>query len=157
MNATARTVQTPSARIQTQAHRVAQQGPGPQFGAQEEPGLATRRFPARTAIKYLYLRAWREHRFIAVWVVVVKGRLIVRSWNDKPTGWYRAFLKHRVGHIRIGVRQVPVRALRVNSPSLNAAADAAYAFKYTTKSNRQYVEGFATPSRHATTLELVRP
>ena len=36
------------------------------------------------------LRAGTEHRFTGVWVVVVKGRVFVRSWNDKATGWRQA-------------------------------------------------------------------
>ena len=42
------------------------------------------------ATKYFRLRSGPEHRYIAVWVVVVDGRVFVRPWNDRPTGWYRA-------------------------------------------------------------------
>ena len=41
--------------------------------------------------KILGVRAGTEHRYTGVWVVVVKRRVFARSWNDKPTGWYRAF------------------------------------------------------------------
>lgn len=41
--------------------------------------------------KILGVRAGAEHRHTGVWVVVLEGRIFVRSWNDKPTGWYRAF------------------------------------------------------------------
>ena len=41
--------------------------------------------------KILGVRAGTEHRYTGVWVVVVEGRLFVRSWNDKPTGWFHAF------------------------------------------------------------------
>jgi hypothetical protein len=37
--------------------------------------------------KILGVRAGTEHRYTGVWVVVVKSRAFVRSWNDKPTGW----------------------------------------------------------------------
>src|SRR5512141_1970079 len=85
--------------------------------------------------KYLYIRAG-EHRFIPIWVVVVvEGRVIVRSWNDKPSGWYRAFLSQRRGDVRLGERELPVRALPLRSQRLNDADDDAYAAKYTTKSN----------------------
>jgi hypothetical protein len=40
--------------------------------------------------KIIGVRAGTEHRYTGVWVVVVEGRVFVRSWNDKPTGWYRA-------------------------------------------------------------------
>jgi hypothetical protein len=35
-------------------------------------------------------------RYTGVWVVVVEGRAFVRSWNDKSTGWYRAFQAQRL-------------------------------------------------------------
>lgn len=96
-----------------------------------------------------------DHRFIHVWVAVVDGRVLVRSWNDKPTGWFRAFRAEPRGAILLGDRELPVRARQVRSARLNAALDSAYAAKYDTKANQKYVKGFATPRRHATTLELL--
>ena len=119
----------------------------------------TRRF-ARAGLagfksaKYLYIRVG-DHRFIPIWGVVVDDRVIVRSWNDKAGGWYRAFLSQRCGAVRIDDHEMPVRALRVRSTRLNDAADVAYASKYTTKANAKYVKGFRTPRRKAATLELV--
>ena len=107
------------------------------------------------ATKYFYIRAGDAHRFIAIWVVVVGSRVLVRSWNDKPGGWYRAFVAERTGHIRVGTREVPVRARPVRGKRLLDAMDAAYAAKYQTPANLKYVKGFATPRRRATTLELV--
>lgn len=120
----------------------------------------TRRFPARTAaaidaIKYLYIRAGDDHRFVPIWVVVVDGRVVIRSWNDNSGGWYRAFLENPRGAIKVGETEVPVRAVPVRSASLNDAADRAYAEKYTTEANKKYVRGFATVRRKATTTELV--
>ena len=106
------------------------------------------------ATKHLYIRAG-DHRFIPIWVIVVDGRVIVRSWNDKGDGWYRAFLSRPSGAVRIGDDEVRVRAVRLRSTRLNDAADAAYASKYTTKANAKYVKGFRSPKRKATTLELV--
>jgi hypothetical protein len=129
----------------------------------------TRRFSRATlagfeSTKYLYIRAG-DHRFIPIWVVVVDGRVIVRSWNDKADGWYRAFLSDPNGAVRIkdkavrikdkNDKEVPVRAVRVRSSRLNDSADAAYSSKYTTKANAKYVRGLKTPKRKATTLELV--
>jgi hypothetical protein len=116
------------------------------------------RFPPKTravfeSTKYLYIRVG-GHRFIPICVVVVDGRVIVRFWNDKVDGWYRAFLLHRCGAVRMGDHEVPVRALRVRSPRLDDAAATAYASKYTTKANAKYVEGFKSSKRKATTLEL---
>lgn len=79
----------------------------------------------------------------------------MRSWNDKPSGWYRAFCSQPRGHVKIDDRELPIRAVPVRSQRLNDAADAAYAAKYTTKTNAKYVKGFATPVRKATTLELI--
>jgi hypothetical protein len=119
----------------------------------------TRRFPraivsAIDKIKYFRIRAG-DHRFIHVWVVVVDGRVIVRSWNDKPGGWYRAFQKEPMGAVEIDGREVPVKAVAVRSAKLNDATDVAYGEKYTTKANQKYVKGFATAKRKSTTLELV--
>lgn len=116
--------------------------------------FSPRDLAAIDAIKYLYVRAGATHRFIAIWAVVVDGRLLARSWNDKPTGWQRAFLREKRGAIRVGEREVPVEAARVRSRSLIDGADAAYARKYTTPASRQYVRGLATEARRATTLEL---
>jgi hypothetical protein len=118
-----------------------------------------REFPARLiadidATKYMKIRAG-DHRYIHIWVVVVDRRVVVRSWNDKPAGWYRAFLQDPTGAIQLGERDIPVRARRVRSATLNDAADDGYAKKYVTKANQKYVKGFATAKRKATTLELV--
>src|SRR5262249_48899969 len=65
---------------------------------------AARRFPGPALeelakAKILGVRAGTEHRYTGVWVVVVEGRVFVRSWNDKPTGWYRAFQAQPLGSI----------------------------------------------------------
>jgi len=99
----------------------------PRFPPQELVGFE--------ATKYLYICAG-NHRFIPIWVVVVEGRVIVRSWNDKPDGWYRAFLSQPSGHVKIGDRKVPIRAVPHRSKRLNDAADDAYSAKYTTQANK---------------------
>lgn len=124
-----------------------------------EPKLPTKRFSREAlagfeATKYMHIRAG-DHRYIRIWVVVVAGRVIVRSWNDKPSGWYRAFLSHPRGHVKINDRDLPIHAVALRGKRLNDAADAAYAAKYTTKADAIFVKGFATASRKATTLELI--
>lgn len=119
----------------------------------------TKRFPPTAlagfeATKYMYIRAG-DHRFIPIWVVVVERRVIVRSWNDKRSGWYRAFLLQPHGHVKINDREVSIRAVPLRSKRLNDAADDAYAAKYTTKANAKYVKGLAMPERKANSLELV--
>ena len=81
--------------------------------------------------------------------------MVVRSWNDKPNGWYRAFRLQPQGHVRLDDRELPVRAAPVRSLRLNDATDEAFASKYTTKANAKYVKGFKTPKRKAATLELI--
>jgi hypothetical protein len=87
--------------------------------------------------------------------VVVEDRVFVRTWNDLPTGWYRAFRREPRGALRVGDRELAARVLPVRSPRLRAAVTAAYAAKYPTPASRKWVRGFAEPEREATTLELV--
>ena len=105
--------------------------------------------------RYFYIRSGAEHRYIGIWVVVVDGRVFVRPWNDKRSGWYRAFLDDPRGSVKVGEREVPVRARPARGERLNDAVDRAYAGKYTTRPNQKYVKGFATAKRRATTLELL--
>jgi hypothetical protein len=121
---------------------------------------AARRFSGPTLeefakAKILGVRAGAEHRYTGVWVVVVGGRVFVRSWNDKPTGWYRAFLAQPLGSIQLGGREIAVRARRLRGERLREAVTRAYAGKYDTKASEKWVCGFAEPHRAATTLELL--
>ena len=105
--------------------------------------------------KILGVRAGTEHRYTGVWVVVVEGRAFVRSWNDKPTGWYRAFRAEPVGSIQLAGREVPVRARPLRGHRLRDAVTRAYGEKYDTEVSERWVRGFAEPRRAAATLELV--
>lgn len=105
--------------------------------------------------KILGVRAGAEHCYTGVWVVVVEGRVFVRSWNDKPTGWFRAFRKQPRGTIQVGAHEIPVRAKPVRSARIRDAVTAAFGEKYDTKASRKWVEGFAEPARTLTTLEFV--
>ena len=107
--------------------------------------------------KILGIRAGQEpHRFIGVWVVVVKGRVFIRSWNDKRTGWREAFRADPRGAIQTpSGREVRVRARPVNGKRLLDAVDDAYAEKYHTPASRKWVRGFARPRRRETTVELL--
>jgi len=122
---------------------------------------STRRFTAKLAdaldqTKYLGVRAGSgDHRFTAIWVVVVEGRVFVRSWYEKPRSWYRTFLEDSGGAIKLGDELIPVRAVRVRSERLKDAVDRAYLAKYTTKANLKYARGFASARHRATTTELV--
>jgi hypothetical protein len=108
----------------------------------------------RTA-KILGVRAGAEHRYTGVWVVVVEDRPFVRSWSDKPTGWYRAFKKEPKGSVQVADREIRVLGKPTRSVRLRQAVTAAFAEKYNTKGSQQWVKGFAEPSREINTLEFV--
>jgi hypothetical protein len=121
---------------------------------------AARRFSEATleglaSAKILGVRAGAKHRYTGVWVVVVAGRAFVRSWNDKPTGWYQAFRAEPLGSIWLAGQEIPVRARRTRGERLRDAVTRAYAGKYATKASEKWVRGFAEPHRTVTTLELV--
>ena len=107
------------------------------------------------ATRIFGVRAGTVHRFTAVWAVVVDGRVFVRSWDDRPNGWYRAFVEEPLGSLQAGDREVRIRARRVRGERLLDAIDHAYASKYVTPGAKKYVRGFRLPRRRATTLELV--
>jgi hypothetical protein len=105
--------------------------------------------------KILGVRAGTEHRYTGVWVVVVENRVFVRSWNDKPTGWFCAFRRQPMGKIQIGDLEVAVRARLTRSARVRDAVTVALGEKYNTKASLKWVKGFAEPSRALTTLEFV--
>ena len=105
--------------------------------------------------KILGVRAGAGHRHTGVWCVVVEGWLFVRSWNDKPAGWFRAFKREPVGSVQVAGREVPVRARFTRSVRLRRAVTAALGRKYNTQASRKWVEGFGEPARELATLELI--
>jgi hypothetical protein len=118
------------------------------------------RFPKRVVellqdAKILGVRSGTEHRYTGVWVVVVEGRPFVRSWSDKPTGWYRAFKKEPKGSVQVADREIRVLGKPTRSVRLRQAVTAAFAEKYNTKGSQQWVKGFAEPTREINTLEFV--
>ena len=117
--------------------------------------FAVARVEAIRNAKILGVRAGTEHRYTGVWVVVVEDRVFVRSWNDKPTGWFRAFKNQSSGTIQVGKLEIPVRAKVPRSARIRDAVTLAFAEKYNTKGSRKWVEGFAEPARVLTTLEFI--
>jgi hypothetical protein len=108
-----------------------------------------------TRARILGVRAGTEHRYTGVWVVVVEGRVFVRSWNDKPAGWYRAFRAEPLGSIQLAGREVAIRTRQLRGERLRDAVTSAYAEKYNTKASQKWVRGFAEPHRAAAMLELL--
>lgn len=105
--------------------------------------------------KIIGVRAGSTHRYTGVWVVVADGRVFVRSWNDKPTGWFRAFKAEPDGTIQVEGQEIPVRTRPVRSARILGAVTAAFGEKYHTPGSRKWVEGFAEPAREQTTLEVL--
>jgi hypothetical protein len=105
--------------------------------------------------RILGVRSGTAHRYTGVWVVVVDDRVFVRSWNDKPTGWFRAFKTEPKGTIQAGDLEIPVKGKVVRSERIRDAVTAAYGEKFPTKGSKKWVDGFAEPERLLTTLEFV--
>lgn len=106
--------------------------------------------------KYLRIRAGMgDHRFIGIWVVVVEGRVFVRSWSIKPRSWYRTFLEDPRGAIVVDDQEIEVRARRVASERLLGLIDRAYLDKYNTKASLKYARDLSMPKSRATTTELI--
>jgi hypothetical protein len=95
------------------------------------------------------------HRFTGVWVVVVEGRVFVRSWGVTPGGWFDTFVKESRGTMQVGKREIAVRAIRTRSERLKDVVEAAYAAKYPTKASQKWVSGFRERKRRDATIELV--
>jgi hypothetical protein len=109
---------------------------------------------AFSSAKIIGVRSGTEHKYTGVWVVVIKGRVYTRSWNDKPTGWFRALKAEPDGMAQVATLEVPVRARFPHSSSVLGAVTNAFAQKYNTKGSRKWVGGFADRSRELTTIEF---
>jgi len=106
--------------------------------------------------KGLRIRAGTSgHRFIGIWVVVVKGRAFVRSWSVKPNGWYHEFLREPRGIIQVAGHEIAVRAVRITDKRMRDAVDRAYLEKYNTAGALKYAEDLGSSKSRATTIEFV--
>jgi hypothetical protein len=102
------------------------------------------------------LRAGTQpHRFIGLWVVVVEGRVFVRSWSLKPRSWYRTLLAEPRGVIQVAGDEFPVRPVRTRSERLKRAVDRAYLEKYHTPASIKFARDLGRAKSKATTTELV--
>ena len=123
--------------------------------------MKPKRFPksvveAIDAAKILGIRAGtKPHRIIGIWVVVVEGRVFVRSYSLKERSWYRTFLEDPRGIIEVNGKQMKVRPVFTRSERLKKLVDRAYAEKYNTPGSLQFVKGFKLKKRRDTTTELV--
>lgn len=123
--------------------------------------MKPKRFPksvveAIDAAKILGIRAGtKPHRIIGIWVVVIEGRVFVRSYSLKERSWYRTFLEEPRGIIEVNGKQMKVRPVFTRSERLKKLVDRAYAEKYNTPGSLQFVKGFKLKKRRDTTTELV--
>lgn len=106
--------------------------------------------------KILGIRAGsQDHRFIGIWVVVVEGRVFVRSWSIKPRSWYRTFLEEPRGTINVDGEEIEVRAVQTRSERLKSAVDEAYLAKYKTPGSIKYAQDLGRTKSRNTTTELI--
>lgn len=102
------------------------------------------------------IRAGLEpHRVIAIWAVVVQGRVFVRSWSLKDRSWFRTFVEDPRGIITVNDREIPVRAVFTRSERLKDAVSRAYLEKYHTPGSLKFARDLGRPKSRATTTELV--
>jgi hypothetical protein len=97
----------------------------------------------------------QPHRFIAIWAVVVDGRVFVRSWSLKPRSWFQAFREEPRGTMTVDGREIPIRAVFTRSERLKDAVSRAYLEKYHTPGSLRFARDLGRPKSRATTTELV--
>ena len=107
--------------------------------------------------KIMGIRAGTDstHRVIGVWMVVVEGRVFIRSWSMKPRSWWRAFLEDPYGRLFIADREFPIRAIQTRSERLKDLVSQAYKEKYNTSGSVHYVKEMSRKKSRDTTTELV--
>jgi hypothetical protein len=106
--------------------------------------------------KILGIRAGtKPHRVIGIWAVVVEGRVFVRSWTVKPSGWYRALREEPQGVIEVEKKKLRFRAVFTRGERLRKAVDRAYVAKFRTPWAAKLAREFKTEKRRATTTEIV--
>jgi hypothetical protein len=99
----------------------------------------------------------RTHRVIGIWVVVVDGRVFVRSYQSKPNGWWQTLVKDPHGEIVLYGRKrgIKIRAVQVRSEKMKEKVSAAYKEKYNTPGSVRYVVEMSRSPSKDTTTELV--
>ena len=107
--------------------------------------------------KIIGIRAGRDstHKVIGIWVIVVEGRVFVRSYSMKPCSWWRTFLEDPQGIITVGDKEFPVHAIQTRSERLKDLVSAAYKEKYNTPGSVQFVKDMSKKKSRDTTTELV--
>lgn len=97
-------------------------------------------------------------RWTPIWVVQADGRVYVRSWYRRDTGWFGSALRSHRARIRVpGLEtDVAVEDVGQGSATLRAGVDSAYRIKYGSSGSTSMLADTAA----ATTLRLnpeIRP
>lgn len=108
--------------------------------------------------KIIGIRAGKDssHKVIGIWMVVVEGRVFVRSWSMKPRSWWRTFLEDPYGIMTVGTKEFSIRAIQTRSERIKDLVSAAYKEKYNTPGSVQFVKDMSRKKSRDTTTELVR-
>lgn len=95
-----------------------------------------------------------SRRWTPIWVVCAGGRVYVRTWYRRDTGWFGDAVRSRQARVRVpGLEaDVTVEDLSGTSPQVTADVDAAYRTKYTGGGT----DAMVTAEAAATTLRLDR-
>lgn len=101
------------------------------------------------------VRVGEEHRFTAVWAVVLDSRIFARSWSTTRGGWRDAIGDGVTLSIQIGGAEVAARALPVSDEATNARVDEAYRAKYHTPAAAKYVVDMTAGDSRRSTVEFV--
>jgi hypothetical protein len=95
-------------------------------------------------------------RWVPIWVVGVGGRIYVRTWQRRDTGWFGQVLGSRRARIRVAdfVADVAVEDIGEGEADLRAEVDAAYRTKYG-HYGATSVDRMVTDDAAAATLQLI--
>lgn len=104
--------------------------------------------------KIIGIRAGSTHRIIGIWVVVVEGRVFVRSYSMKPRSWWRTFLEDPQGIMTVSEKEIKVRAVQTRSERIKDLVSAAYKQKYNRPGDIQFVKDMSKKKSRDTTTEL---
>lgn len=94
------------------------------------------------------LRGW-----LPIWVVCQDGKVYLRTWHRRDTGWYGHALQTRSARVRVPGLEADVSIADVGrDEELRAAVDGAYRDKY---GSGDSVGGMVSEESGATTLRLL--
>jgi hypothetical protein len=86
---------------------------------------------ALTAARELEIASAPTGRWVPIWVVVVAGRVFVRTWRRRSTGWYGRAVASGRAWIRVSGSVLEVAVARAGAEAADAV-NAAYRGKYGT-------------------------